>query len=152
VDRLHEVVPAILGALNKLTGAYIPNYTVREHKPKKKLRLSFRVLVAPTRRKSVIRALLRLASKLDVGMKIPGPPEYAAWIKADERSEHWNRERCEILHQISMAAMACLKEGVPGPSLASWDLLRRNYAHLFVNMLALREGFIDIAGEAGRHG
>lgn len=147
---LPEVLGTVFLELNKMRGVYLPNYTIREHEPKRVMRVSLRVLTTPAQRERVENRLYGLADWIGVDVDIPGDPKEVAWIKRRERSKYWNRERCETLHLLSMAAVACLKEGIPGPRLASWDLARRNYAHLFVNMLGLREGFRDIAGE-GSH-
>lgn len=149
-SRLPEVLDDVITKLNKMRGVYLPNYTIREHEPKRALRVSLRVLTTPAQRERVESRLYGLGGWWRIGVSIPGDPKDVAWIKRRERSKYWNRERCEVLHQLSMAAVACLREGVPGPRLASWDLARRNYAHLFVNMLGLREGFRDIAGEEGK--
>jgi hypothetical protein len=147
--RLPEVLDSIFYELNKMRGVYLPNYTIREHEPKRLLRVSLRVLTTPAKREKVQAFLYKHASWWNVEINIPGDRKEVAWIKPRERSKYWNRERCETLHALSMAAIFCMREGVPGPRLASWDLARRNYAHLFVNMLGLREGFRDIAGEEG---
>lgn len=147
VETLPDVLDAVLTTFNTMAGAYFPNYTIREHEATRRARASVRVLVIPTKRKKAAQALLKIASKFKIKAEVPGKQTStgAAWIKPGTRSEYWNMERCKILHQLSMAAVACLKEGLPGPRIGSWDLSRRNFAHVFVNMLALREGFIDLA-------
>lgn len=143
--KLPGVLNAMMVTMNQISDAHYPHYTIREHEAKKRLKVSFRVLVPSERHEHITQVLLDLASEYKISIKIPGKAEYRAWLKKNSRIEEWTQERCLILHHLSMAAVACLKEGLPGPRLASWDLSRRNFAHLFVNMLALREGFVDLA-------
>lgn len=142
--KLPGVLGALMGTMENLSDAHLAHYTIREYEAKKRLKVSFRVLVPPEKQEEVTRVLLDTASELKISIKVPGGPPYAAWIKPDTRNEEWTYDRCLILHYLSKAAVACLKEGLPGPRLMSWDLSRRNFAHVFVNMLALREGFVDL--------
>jgi hypothetical protein len=145
---LPDFLDNIFRALADVPGAHLPHYTIREFEAQEKLRVSIRVLVNDDDevRKATFACIDELCSDLGVGGEIYTDPAKAAWLAKGENPD-WNLDRCEALHHLSKVAVQLLKEGLPGPRLGGWTNSRRCYAHLFINMMGLREGFVEIAEE-----
>jgi hypothetical protein len=103
--------------------------------------ISFRVLRDPNMSDSVANGISDWLQQQGVGFAIDPTIEQRLgrshkWIRHGEKCAHWNRNRCQLLSQLSRVVVSAAKLGI----FEGDD--RAELAHVAVNMLFLQEATV----------
>lgn len=135
-ETLQKVLVDLFKYVGKIEGAKIPHFTIREFVVSRRVGISFRVLRNQTSAEIVDSELVKFFEKENLQYQIEPKDNRHAWIRKGTTDLHWNRKRCEALHQLSEIVVF----------LAQNSLFDTNdkchMAHYLVNMLALQEATV----------
>jgi hypothetical protein len=141
VNELRPVLDRLFGKADSLPEVEIPHFTLRWFDIGTIVTVSFRLLrcpeisdfIASRISYSLRQAGLSLAIDPSVDEELG---EFHAWICHGGKNPFWNRNRCELLSQLSRLAVSAAKSDV----FEACD--RSLLAHLAVNMLFLQEATV----------
>jgi hypothetical protein len=119
--------------LREIEAAHMPHFMIRECTFTQHLGISLRVLRDHDNMKIVDDRLAEFFERKKLPYDRDPKGNRHAWLEKRTRNEKWNKERCEILHQLSKLAVSLAKDDIFGAS----D--RCHIAHYLVNMLGLQE-------------
>ena len=141
VNQLRPVLNSLFDKVDSLPGIEIPHSTLRNCDVGRMVIVSFRVLRDPKISDSVANGISDSLRQHGLGFAIDPTmdqelSECHMWIRHGEKNPHWNRNRCELLSQLSRLVVSAAKSGI----FEAYD--RAELAHLAVNMLFLQEATV----------
>ena len=133
---INGVLVDLFQFLKRIQKAEIPHFMVREFKITRSFGISLRILRSPDNAEIVDAKLAELFKKKKLQYQANPEGSRHAWIRKGARSAHWDRNRCEALHQLSNFAVLLAKSNI----FSTQD--RCYFAHYAVNMFGLQEATI----------
>jgi hypothetical protein len=141
INELRYVLDALFAKADSIPGIEIPHFTLRRFDIGTMMAVSFRVLRNPEISDSVASGIsdslrqagLNFAVDPSVGQELG---EFHTWIRHGGENPFWNRNRCELLSQLSRLVVSAARSDV----FEARD--RSLLAHLAVNMLFLQEATV----------
>jgi hypothetical protein len=141
VNELRPVLDGLFAKADSLHGIEIPHFTVRWFHVGTMMIVSFRLLRHPEISESVASGISD--SLRHAGLNFAVDPsvdqelgEFHTWIRHGGENPFWNRDRCELLSQLSRLVASAARLDV----FEARD--RSLLAHLTVNMLFLQEATV----------
>jgi len=133
---INEVLVDLFQFLKGIKKAEIPHFMVREFAITRSFGLSLRVLRNPDDAEIVDAKLVKFFEKKKLQCQENPEGNRHAWIRRGAKSAHWDRNRCEALHQLSNFTVLLAKSN----AFSTRD--RCHFAHYAVNMFGLQEATI----------
>lgn len=133
---LKRVLVALFKYVQKIEEARIPHFIIREFTVTQRVGISLRVLRHQVDAKIVDDKLTRFFEKEKLQYQKDPEGNRHAWLRKGTTKSHWNRKRCESLHQLSNFVVFLAESNIFGAN----D--RCHMAHYIINMLTLQEATV----------
>lgn len=133
---LKRVLVDLLQYVQKIEKAKIPHFIIREFTIARYVGISFRVLRNKDDAKFVDSKLAKFFEREKLHYQKDPKGNRHAWLRKGTTNSHWNRKRCEALHQLSNFVVFLAQNDIFGAN----D--RCHMAHYTVNMLVLQEATV----------
>lgn len=133
---LRRILVDLFQYVQKIEEAKIPHFMIREFAINQRVGISFRVLRNKDDAKMVDGKLAEFFGKEKLQYQREPQGNRHGWIRKGTTNLHWNRKRCEAIHQLSNFVVFLAQKNIFGSS----D--RCHMAHYAINMLVLQEAIV----------